>query len=265
MALVEVRPVDKETWHGKKEQDKFSRPKVIEALVDPQTGKYATGLSEADKERLEKLLNYDLSDNYNPDKPHPFWSSTTAQVKLEAGSNIFNTDIPLEEIKVKMMKASNLVANSLKEYEDGLFPTAEFVIFDESEQTEIKVQKAALKRNVILKANKLSESKKIEILQILDNNNVKGKSTDYINYKFDEAIELHGPDKVLTLMERDAKRNSVHAIIVEAVQKSVLTKKNGTYFYMGDMIAADTEGAIDFFLNDKNQPLKLQIVEKINN
>ena len=65
------------------------------------------------------------------------------------------------------MKASDLVANSVKEYEEGKFPLAIFVIYDESEETEAKASKAALKRKVVIESSKLPKSRKIEIIQIL--------------------------------------------------------------------------------------------------
>ena len=121
MQLVEVRPIEKERWHGLKGKDVITRPVVIEALLSSTTGKLATGLTPEDRERLEKETGYDLSPDYKAGKPHPFWSSPAAFVKLEHKTNIFDISNPLDEIRVKIMKASDLVANSQKEYDEGKF------------------------------------------------------------------------------------------------------------------------------------------------
>ena len=131
MALVQVKPIEKKTWHGLEGVKRFTAPKTIQALVSLTTGLYATGLSEEDRERLEKETGFDLSPTYIPGKIHPFWGDKISRVVLEHRTNMFDTSKPLDEIKVKLLKASDLVANSQKEYEDGLFPEAQFVIFDE--------------------------------------------------------------------------------------------------------------------------------------
>ena len=114
MQLVEVRPIERERWHGFKGKDAITRPVVLEAFLSNVTGKLATGLTPEDQERLEKLTGYDLSSDYNPNKPHPFWSSPAGFVKLEHKTNIFDTSKPIDEIKVKMIKDHDLVANSQK-------------------------------------------------------------------------------------------------------------------------------------------------------
>ena len=50
--LVEVRPIEVKKWHGKKGQESFTRPKKIQALIDPVTMQYATGLTEEDIAKL---------------------------------------------------------------------------------------------------------------------------------------------------------------------------------------------------------------------
>ena len=154
MALVEVKPIEKERWHGKKGKEAFTRPMTLEALVSLNTNQFATGLTQEDRERLQKATGFDLSPDYMQGKPHPFWNSTAALIKLENKTNVFNTDRPLDEIKVKVMKAHDLVANSMKEYQEGKYPLAKFVIFDEIEEVEIKASKAAIKRKVSIESDK---------------------------------------------------------------------------------------------------------------
>lgn len=264
MALVEVKPIEKERWHGVKGRDAFTRPITIEALVSVNTGQFATGLTPEDRERLEKKTGYNLSPDYIVGKPHDFWNSPAGTIKLEYKTNIFNTANPLDEIKVKLMKAHDLVANSMKEYEEGKFPGALFVIFDEQEELELKASKASVKRKVILESSKLTKTRKAEIVQILKGVSVRNQSDEFVDLKLDDCIDEFGAEKVLTLIQRDKTRTSLHALVLEAIHKNVLRKDGTAIYYMDDQIGFDTESAVDYFQDPKNQTLKAQILEKIN-
>lgn len=264
MALVEVRPLEKENWHNKKGKDSFKRPITIEALVGVDTGQFTTGLSDNDRERLEKATGQNLSPDYIVGKPHEFWNSPAGVIKLEYKTNIFDTKKPFDEIKVKVLKASDLVANSMKEYEEGKFPGAIFVIFDEAEEVEMKAEKAAVKRQVVIESSKLTKTRKAEIVQILSGVSVRNQTENYIDWKLDEEVKDKGAEKVLILIQRDKARTSLHAIILEALQKNVLRKEGSGIYYMDDQIGFDLEAAIDYLEDKKNQALKAQILEKIN-
>jgi len=264
MAIVEVKPIERERWHGVKGKDVFTRPTTIEALISLRTGQFATGLSEEDRERLQKATGYNLSPDYMVGKPHEFWNSPAAQVKLEYKTNIFNTSIAQDEIKVKLMKASDLVANSMKEYEEGKFPNALYVIYDEQEEIELKASKASVKRKVILESSKLTKTRKAEIVQIILGISVRNQSDDYVDLKLDDAVEQAGAEKVLNLIQRDKTRTSIHALVLEGIYKNVLRKEGTAVYYMDDQIGFDVESAVDYFIDPKNQAMKAQILEKIN-
>lgn len=264
MAIVEVRPIEKEKWHNRKGKDSFARPITIEPLVSLRTGQYSTGLTEEEQKALEEKTGFDLSPIFINEKSHPFWDSKTAQVKLEHKTNVFNTDRPIDEIKVKILKASDLIANSMKEYEEGKFPNALFVIFDEKEEVEVKAAKIAQKNAVIIELSKLTDARKAEIVQILSGISVKKQSSDYISLKLDEEIEQHGPDKVLRLIKRDKARTTLHAMVLEALQKNILRKEGTAFYYMDDQIGFDLEDTIDYLADKKNQVLKVRILEALN-
>jgi hypothetical protein len=264
MAIVEVKPIEKEKWHNKKGKDVFTRPTTIEALISTRTGQFSTGLSVEDRERLEKATGYNLSPDYMVGKPHDFWNSSAAQVKLAFKTNIFDTSKALDEIKVKLLKASDLVANSKKEYEEGKYPEALFVIFDEVEDTELRASKASIKRKVIIESSKLTKVRKAELIQILLGISVREQSEDFIDLKLDEAIESEGSEKVLNLIQRDKARVGLHSLILEALYKNILRKDGTSIYFMDDQLGFDIESTIDYFINPKNQTLKAQVLEKIS-
>ena len=264
MALVEVKPIERERWHGFKGKEAFTRPITIEALVSVKTGQFCTGLTPEDRERLEKATGYNLSPDYMVGKAHEFWNSPAAQIKLGYKTNMFDTNKALDEIKVKLMKSHDLVANSMKEYEEGKFPGALFVIFDEQEELELKASKASVKRKVILESSKLTKIRKAEIVQILSGVSVRNQSEDYVDLKLDEVIDKEGAEKVLNYIQRDKARTSLHSLVLEALYKNVLRKDGTAIYYMDDQIGYDTESAVDYFQDPRNQTLKAQILEKIN-
>lgn len=264
MQIVEVRPIERERWHGLKGKDAITRPVTIEALLSSTTGKLATGLTPKDRERLEKETGYDLSPDYKAGQPHPFWSSPAAFVKLEHKTNIFDIENPLDEIKVKLMKASDLVANSQKEYDEGKFPLAQFVIYDEKEEVEVKASKAAIRRKVFIELDSLTASRKAELVQILLGIPSRNQSNNWLDLKLEEATEQKGPEIVLNMIQKDKARVSLHALVLEAIYKNILRKDGTAVYYMDDQLGFDVESTIDYLADKKNQALKAQIIEKLN-
>lgn len=264
MSIVEVRLIERERWHGLKGKDTITRPVTIEALLSNLTGKLATGLSPEDQKRLEEITGLGLSPDYIPGKPHPFYSSKAGEVKLEPGTNVFDTSKPFDEIKVKLLKASDFVANSQKEYDEGKFPLAQFVIYDEREELELKASKTALKRQFVLETDKLTPERKAEIVQIALGINVRNQSDNYLNLRLEEAVDKVGLETLLNIIKRDKARTTVHALVLEALLKNVLRKEGSAYYYMDDQLGFDLESTIDYLQDKKNQALKAQIIEKIN-
>lgn len=264
MAQVQVKPIERVRWHGKTSKEFPNRPVKVRAFVDPSTGRYATGLTEADQKRLEALTGLDLSDIYIAGRPHPFWSSKMGQVVLEDATNIFNTENPLEEIKVKLLKANHFIANSWAEYESGTAPYAQFVVFDETEEIEAKASKAAARKQVYKITEKLTLAKKADIVMVITGVSVAKQSADYVDVKFEEAMDEVGPVKMLELLQEDPKRVGMRAFVLEALDRALLRKEGSSVYYMDTHIGYDLDGAVDYFLDKDNQTMKAIIIDKLN-
>ena len=260
---VEVRPLPLHKWHEKEGKDSFASPIVIEALFDTQTQRYATGLSEEDRKRLEEATGQDLSDKFDFDKPHPFWSSTAGQVKLPNNTVIFDTSKPLDEIKVKILKASKFVANSMKDYQDGLYPEATHVIYDEAEEVELKARKIEVRNKALAISLKMSPEDKVNIIQILSDRSVRNMSPNFINVELDKIIN-DNPVEFLKWAKMDKAQVYVRAQILEAIHRNILTKEGSGVFYMGDQIGYDIDDAVNYFTDPQNSKLKAIILEKLN-
>src|SRR5690606_24896149 len=91
---VRIKKLDLKSWHGKTGKEDFSRPKTITALVDGSTGKYKTGLTEAEEKYYSNLLGAELNSNFSINEPHPFWDTAAGRFRLTNGTTVLNLDNP---------------------------------------------------------------------------------------------------------------------------------------------------------------------------
>ena len=261
--MVEVRPLPLKKWHGKKGKESFTQPKVIEVLYNTNTGKYSTGLTEEEAKLYGSKLGVDLSDTFNVEQPHPYWGSKAAAIKLPDHTVFFNKSIASEYVKIANMKASRKVANSLKDWEDGLYPEATHYIHDEDAEIAVKATKIQLQRKVDSFLIKMTKDDKINIIQILSNKSVKGRSDEYIDVILDEIVK-DDPKEFLRFVQMGKEEIYVRAAVLEAIAKQILNKEGNQIYYMGDLIALDYEDAVKWFKNQENSKMKVAILEKLN-
>jgi hypothetical protein len=261
-ALVEIRPVENRKWHGKDGKESFSQPITIRVLYDHVTGAYATGLTEEQEQEYGGRLGVDLSRVFNPQKPHPYWDSAAAKIKLPNYPIFLDPTIPLEFVRIQNLKASNLVANSIKDYNTNKYPEATHVIFDESEEIEIKATRIQLKKKCYQLINDLSTDRLTDILTIISEKTIRGRSRDFIDVQLEEIVE-YNTELFLKYASMDSQETYVRASILEALYKNILTKEGIGIYYMGDKIANSYEDAIAYFLDPQNQTLKVSILEKL--
>jgi hypothetical protein len=262
--LVEIRPIESKKWHGKSKAENFTRPKKLSALVDPEKMTYATGLNADDIAYLVKQgITYDLSNNFSPDKPHPFWDSKVAILELENSTKILNTDNPLKFIHSKIAKASKYVANSMLEFEEGLFPDATHVIFNEEEEADVKASKVLLKNKAVELSGKLSKDRKIQLIMIMDGKNLKGQSDNFLVVAMNEIIQ-RDPEELVRHIEMDKEQTALYALVLECLQKNALTKKGHKIYYADSVIGQDEYAVAEYLAEDENQELKIRLMKTIN-
>ncbi len=263
MSLVEVKPIDAKKWHGKTGKEAFAQPQVIQALYDTKTGKYATGLSEENRIKLEKSTGFDLSNGYNVNTPHEFWDTKAGQVKLENRTTIFDTEKAIDFIKVAILKDSKFIANSQRELELGLFPDAVFVITDEREEKKLKALKIQKKKEAYKLLSELTIVEKADLIQVLSNKSLRHQSQDFVDVEIDALIEADVA-QFLTHIKMDKKDIYNNALVLEAIYKGVLQKEGAAVLYMGDRIGITVGEAIKYVADIENQQLKAMILEKLN-
>ncbi|MGL6107256.1 MAG: hypothetical protein ACRC0V_07210 [Fusobacteriaceae bacterium] len=273
---IEIRPIEKEKWHGKKEADNFMRDKTISVLVDRETKLYATGLNYTDTDYEDqetgekvteasyyaKLLKQNLSNVYIPGTPHEFWEAGTMRIKLPNSTMFLETNNPFDHLKYKVIKCSKFVANSLREYQDNLYPDATHYIVDGEEEMELKAKKAEVKFEVYQKYNELTKTEKIQLILILGEKNLKDKSDSMITLEMEKLMESK-PREILEFLKKPKKEIVLEALLKEAIQKNVLKYHKTKYFYGDAEIASNYEELTRFFEDESNQELKVVIMNKV--
>lgn len=263
MAKVEVKPIHKPVWFKNDAARAMIRPIKISCGPDVKTRRYSFPCSEEERKELENITGFDLSLEFKMNEVHPFFDSEQSRVTLSYGSNFFDTDNPIDIIKLYILKGSDLVANSMEEYEARKYPKAKFVITNTEEEENIKATKQALRRKAILEMSKLTTDKKVDILKILKGEDASKQSVDVIDFRLEQAIDSN-PENFLKVLKRKPEDITVESLIISLINSRILLKE-GTIVKYGDLIiGADMPSAVEFLKSPKNQTLKLQLQEKLD-
>lgn len=258
---VEIRPVERTKWHGKKGKESFTQPHTIQALVNADTMAYVVDIPQNRVKELKESTNYNLDLMYNPEVPHEFWDSRTAKVKLENRTMFLDISVPLNEIKLGILKGSRFVANSLSEFEQGKYPDATHYIHDESEEVEIKSSKIETKNRAILETSKLSRERKIDIIKVLTGGILKDNSDNYLTVQLDKLIEKD-VTLYLQVLTKNKKEVSYLGLVYEALDKGVLRKDGHNIKYLDSNLGISEEDVASYLMDDKNQEFALIIKQK---
>lgn len=262
--FVELRPIDFKKWHGKTGKDSFAQEHSSQILYNPKTGKYDTGLTEEEMTKYGSMMGVNLDDVFNPNQPHPYWSTKVAQLRFPNKTLILDITKPLDYIKVKNYKVSPYVANSEKEYQEGLWPNATHILYDESEHIEMEAHKLNKKKEAYKIADKLTKEQKVALIQIILDISVRKQSNEYIDVKLGEIIEGEFINDFLKYSKADKNFVYVKGMVVEALYKNILTKEGSGIYYMSDILGHNVDDVTEYFLNPQNQEIKARILEKLN-
>lgn len=284
-ARIQVKPVQTTKWHQKKGAESFKRPHTIGALVNAENLTYETGLDYfnekfdhptekdvkiSEAEYYSLLLKQDLSNQFDTEQPHPFWDSKMSTIKLENRTMFFDPLVPIDYIRIKIMKSSKFVANSVQEFEEGLWPEATHVIFDEAEEIDTQARKVELKNSAIIESHQLSKDKKINLIMVLSSGgdyvkakNAKGKSDNFVQVELNKLIESN-PEEVLEFIKRSPEVSSTHAMVIECLQKNVLYKEGHRIKYHESEIGQSIMDAVDYINRPEQNDFKLRLMAQIN-
>ena len=290
MTKIKVKPIDTAAWHGKKGYESFRKPKTIQALINSRTQTYSTGLDNrvlaysdpednttdektlTEKEYYEKLLKVDLSEQFVSERPHPFWDAKIGQVKLENRTMHFDPSIPLDYIKIRILKTSKFVANSVEDYNNGFFPEATHIIFDEEENIEEKASKIALRNTAIQMCAKLTKEQKVSLVTVLSlvdsedyykASRLANKSENFIDVELNKYIEKY-PAQVIQTIKEGKDKVQTESMVINCLQAGIFKKEGHRILYFESVLGQSIKEVTDYLLLDKNQDLKIRLVAELN-
>ena len=251
---VIVKPIVKEKWHGlhKLGRAKFQdTSETIQPLFDSKIGGLATGLSEEDEGRLSSAVGTSLSNNQD----NEYWQEF--KIKLEDKSMFFDTTIPIQELQLKVLKASKFVANSQKELEEGLWPEAKYVIYDQKDELEKEAATVENKAKAVQVFAKLSPSKKVDLLKVYGKY-TEDSSEDFVYTKLYEIVEESPMDFIQTA-GMSASEIKVRALIFDLEKKGIFRRKGTAYLYNDQQVGFDYEDTVGHLLDPKSQELLVKL------
>lgn len=260
---VEIRPIKTVRWHGVDDSVDFTRPKTVTVLLNGVTRRWDTGLTEEDITYLkEKGFSEDLSDIYIPGNTKTYWHSKASFIKLPNTSLFLDPELPHEYVKIKNLKASKFVANSMAEYEKGLWPEAHHVIYDEMEGIEKKASKLSKKKEAFAILHKLKKADVVNIIKLVENKNVSDRSDEFIDGVIEDIIS-EKLDKFLLYSKMTKKDLATRALINDCLDRNILSKKGASIMYMGENLGFDVSDVTKYLNNPKNQEFKIRLTQKL--
>lgn len=263
MSKVEVRPIEKTSWHGKKGKESFTRPKVYEALVD-ENRQYKVGLTPEELASLQKSFKGDLDINYSDTSvERPWWESKAAQVVLPNATKFFDDSTPIGKLHIGIMKASEFVANSLEDYNEGKYPQATHVMYDKEGEATAAASIIDLQNTAIIEASKMSKAAKTRVILILAGKNIKGLSDSTATVEMNKIIKKDA-EEFLRYVRRDSEDKTIHEMVLLAIKAHILKKEGHKYVYFEDTLASSESGIIEYFKDPENQTLRLTIEERLS-
>lgn len=270
---IEIRPIPNSNGikQFSENLEYFSQPKTIPPLVNPETRRYDTGLTEEDIKFLEKeKFPYNFkNDRFIPGEPHPFWESSIVKTDLpNSPTFLYPGKNLIDFIKWKYLSVSAYVYKSEREMNEGTKPEATHYIYNESVENELKATEIEKEEALTVKLHNISLERKKQFILIILNEVVENKPSDYITIKMREIIsdknrENNKREQLLKLLEEENEDISLLADVKMALQKGALKKTKKGIYYFETNLGMFEEDVVKFFKDPENQEILLSIKSKI--
>ena len=254
MANIFLKPIMTEKWHGlhKVGRTKFQDTQdVIQVLYDRKQGALATGLDSDTEARLSSSMGVNLVATSANEYWHDF------KIKLLDQTMIFDTSVPLQELQIHVLKASKFVANSQKELDKGLWPSAKYVIYDEKTELEKQAAEVEVKTKAIDIFNNLSPEKKSDMLKIYGKA-VQNSSNEFVYTKLYEIIE-DNPSDFIRQAKMKPEEIKVKALVFDLEKTGILRRKGTAYLYNDQQVGFDYDDTVGYLLSPANQELLVKL------
>ena len=206
----------------------------------------------------------------------PFWNYSLAKttddsnhiqpVKLRDGDNMYDLDIPMQEIAFCWLRVHPTIASSYSAWERGEFPadTHFYVADDEIEQALIYRKKKVINQ-AIAKFDSMSPSKKKKVARLLGLAVGEDTTEDVVYNEVDNILKKgefeSGKFQGLSTIEvfsrfADMKENLLYIkdLVSQAITHSIYRVKPSGKIYEGEYeIAQDEEALIKYLIDEDHQ------------
>jgi hypothetical protein len=250
-------------------------------LTNPTEGERVAKETKERRERLEAATGLDLgprSEYYSGVYGIKYGTDEVARkVKLMDRENVFNFNIPQEEITYYWLKEHDyLIAPSLVEWESGKSPhTVQFYVENEAAEAEIVYKKNTSIVDAVRKLTQmnLDTRKKVAKLcgiSIAENDNelsVYNKLYEFINDGLVKTAKFKGQDSV-NVFNRIADMSTpvmnARFMVDQAIELRIYNKRNGVMYEGENMVSATEEELIDQLASGNRAQEMMALEIKIN-
>ena len=260
--IVVIRRVQHERWHKIPWEDMPPKALVISPFIDHNSMKYVVGLSAAEIKKYSKLLGKDLTPNYDPEVPHPFWDDPMVYLKIEGDKLVLNLDEPLGYIKYRIALHHPAVANSLETYEKGLFPEAECYIDDRRRKIEQRSKDAKTKAKAFKLFAEMPLDRKLAVLSILTGASYRGAPEDEIDAALYDEIE-NSATRFIDVASMNPREMMLRALIVEAQYNRIVSRQHDGYYFFDEKLGDSLEDAARYIARSDKKMLLEKLREKV--
>lgn len=256
--IVEIKPIERERWHGLAADKSFAQPVRFTTQVDTDRMEYALDIDTEELEALAKKTGWNLSLQYVPGEMHPFWESNMMKIVLPHETVLYDLSNPIERLKYAACRRSPFVAISEKEI--GNKPYCTHYIYSEEEQVSEQMTKVAKKNNARKLSMAMPQDKKAFLIRLLKGKDVQSRSVDVMDVYMDELIEKNA-DEVIKYATLPDERIYSLAIIDASLRGGFLQKEGTSIYYGSDRIGFDTEEAANYLEQPLNSQMRIRLKE----
>ena len=258
--------LDPEAGYIKRIQDPTEKELEIERVTNLRD-KLQAALGDIDLGPRSKFWNYGLSTGVN-DSLH------VKAVKLLDGDNLYDLNVPIQELSFAWLRVHPTIASSYQAWERGEYPadTQFYVVNDEIESQIVYKKKQSINK-AIIKFDSMSMEKKRKVARLLGLPVTSDSKEEVVYNLVDNMLKQSevksGSFKGLNPVEvfnrfADMKDNLLHIkdLIKQAIQHSIYRVKPSGKIYEGDYEVAMDEDELVKYLVDEDHQDDLLVLEK---
>lgn len=258
--------LDPDAGYIKRIQDPTEKELEIERVTKLRD-KLQAALGDVDLGPRSKFWNYGLSTGVN-DSLH------VKAVKLLDGDNLYDLNVPIQELSFAWLRVHPTIASSYQAWERGEYPadTQFYVVNDEIESQIVYKKKQSINK-AIIKFDSMSMEKKRKVARLLGLPVTSDSKEEVVYNLVDNMLKQaevkSGSFKGLNPVEvfsrfADMKDNLLHIkdLIKQAIQHSIYRVKPSGKIYEGEYEVAMDEDELVKYLVDEDHQDDLIVLEK---